>query len=253
MDFPVHIGIGSFKLSAHFIFETLAFIIGYQYFVRIRKNSNDVISTDNRIWIIIGAVFGAFFFSRLVGALESPAKFIDSETPLLYFFVSKTIVGGLFGGLIGVELIKKIIGEKSSSGDLFTYPIILGMMIGRIGCFSAGVYEETYGIESNLPWAMNLGDGLLRHPVALYEIIFLGLLWLFLKRVESKKSFISGYRFQFFMIAYFIFRFLLDFIKPGNRYFLGIGTIQITCLIGLLYYSKTIAYICLRPDKMIKK
>jgi len=252
MDFPVTIGIGDYRLSAHFIFETLGFIIGYQYFARTRKKSEDVITDENRVWIIIGAIFGALIFSRLIGALENPIEFYNSKQPFLYLFVNKTIVGGLFGGLLGVELIKKLIGEKSSSGDLFTFPIIIGMMIGRVGCFSSGVYEETFGIESTLPWAMNLGDGLLRHPVALYEIIFLGLLMLFLHKLTTAKQFINGYKFQFFLISYFIFRFLLDFIKPGPRYLFGIGTIQLTCLVGLLYYSRTIAYICLHPSKLLK-
>ena len=55
-----------------------------------------------------------------------------------------TIVGALLGGLLVVEITKKIIHEKSSSGDLFTYPLILAMMIGRIGCFTSGLTEETY-------------------------------------------------------------------------------------------------------------
>ena len=54
-------------------------------------------------------------------------------------------MGGLFGGLLGVELAKKIIGEKQSSGDLFVFPIILGIFIGRIGCFLSGINEFTYG------------------------------------------------------------------------------------------------------------
>ena len=79
----------------------------------------------------------------------------------------------MLGGLAGVELIKKTIKEKLASGDLFTYPIILALIIGRIGCFSMGVYEETYGSPTSLPWGMNFGDNILRHPVCLYEIIFL--------------------------------------------------------------------------------
>ena len=36
-------------------------------------------------------------------------------------------MGGLFGGLIGVETSKKIINENQSSGDLFTFPIVVGI------------------------------------------------------------------------------------------------------------------------------
>ncbi len=160
---------------------------------------------------------------------------------------NKTMVGGLIGALFFVEVAKKIVGEKQNTGDLFTYPLILGMIIGRIGCFSAGVYEEAYGLPSHLPWAMNLGDGVLRHPVTLYEILFLILAFIFLKVFEKNYLFPHGALFKLLMISYLLFRFLLDFIKPGWRYFLGLGSIQIVCLLGLLYYSPFIVH----PKRLI--
>ena len=87
---------------------------------------------------------------------------------------------------------------------------------------------------------MDLGDGLMRHPVALYEIFFLVSLWLVLMGIERYLSLQSGDRFKVFMIAYLVFRFCVEFIKPGYTYFYGIGTIQIACMLGLLYYSRTI-------------
>lgn len=240
MTFPVEFGVGSFRLSAHLVFEVLAFAIGYRYFVYLRKQDEDHISDGSRIWIIIGAAFGAFFFSRLLGALENPSAWFASDRPFFYFFANKTIVGGLLGGLLGVELIKKAIGEQQSSGDLFTFPLILAMMIGRVGCFSSGIYEATFGVETALPFGMDLGDGLQRHPVALYEIIFLGLLWFGLKKLSEKRDLKSGHLFQYFMIAYLAFRFGLDFIKPGYRFGFGLGAIQVACVLGLGYYWRAV-------------
>ena len=237
---------GSGSVSLHLILETLAFYLGFRYYTRLRARSEDVISDMNRLWILIGATLGAFIGSRLLGALEYPAAWRASAYPLLYFFRAKTIVGGLAGGLWGVEITKKIVGEKASSGDLFTFPLILAMMIGRVGCFSSGVYEPTYGVETTLPWGMNLGDGVLRHPVALYEIIFLGCLWLFLSGVGFKKQanqpvfLVSGARFKLFMLAYFAFRFGIDFIKPVSFRVVGLSSIQITCILVYLYYAKSI-------------
>jgi prolipoprotein diacylglyceryltransferase len=227
-------------MSLHPIFETLGFFVGFRYFLFLRRRQHDRISEGNRVWIIIGATFGAFLFSRLVGAFENPPGFLHSQHPLLYLYANKTIVGALLGGLLAVEVTKKFIGERASSGDLFTYPLILAMMIGRIGCFSSGLAEETYGIPTRFFLGMDLGDGLRRHPVTLYEIGFLALLWLALSLIERRVRLISGYRFQFFMIGYLTFRFLLDFIKPHYAYVMGLGTIQLCCLAGLLYYSRTI-------------
>ena len=41
-----------------------------------------------------------------------------------------------------VELIKKLPVKTKASGDLFVYPLMLALIIGRIGCFSMGIYEE---------------------------------------------------------------------------------------------------------------
>ncbi|MBX2846488.1 MAG: prolipoprotein diacylglyceryl transferase, partial [Saprospiraceae bacterium] len=141
--------------------------------------------------------------------------------------------------LLGVEIAKKLIGVKQSTGDLFTLPIILGMIIGRIGCFLSGVSEPTFGIETTLPWGMDLGDGLLRHPTSLYEIFFLATLGLLIHR-SSQIFPRAGDAFKTFLIAYLIFRFFIDFIKPTEALALGLTSIQLTCLAGIIYYSKSI-------------
>lgn len=250
MTFPLEITIGNFSLSGHLLFETTAFVVGFRYFLFLRKRAGDLIDEPNRIWIIIGATFGAFLFSRLVGSLEDPRRFFDPASTFTYYYSQKTIAGGLFGGLLIVELTKKIVGIKTSSGDLFTYPIILAMIIGRIGCFTAGITEQTYGIETTVPWAMDLGDGLMRHPIALYEILFLIMMWIILYQTERSITFENGVRFKLFIIGYFIFRFMIDFIKPGYRLPVGITVIQVTCVIVLLYYTRTIFNLVARPNKL---
>lgn len=237
MQFPFAIHIGSATVSVHAITETLAFFIGFRYFLYLRKKHGDAYAASSRIWVIIGAIFGALIGSRLIGSLERPYELSLTNNVLAYIYNNKTVVGGFLGGLCGVELTKKIIGEKKASGDLFVYPMILALIIGRVGCFSMGVYEETYGVESRLPWAMNLGDGVPRHPVALYEILFLALLWTGLKRLQKTAPLQNGALFKLFMISYLLFRFLLDFIKPHSSVLIGFSTIQLTCLAGLLYYS----------------
>lgn len=237
MNFPLTLHLGAASISGHAIFEVLAFFVGFRYFLWLRKRQSDPIEETKRLWIIVGATFGALIGSRLVGALENPVNWYESIHPLLYLYRSKTIVGGLLGGLAGVELIKIAIGERQSSGDLFVFPLILAMMIGRIGCFSMGVYEPTYGLPTHLPWGMDLGDGVPRHPTALYEIVFLALLWIVIRYVERKKSLPSGMRFKFFMIAYLLFRFNLEFIQPRFIWPFGLTTIQCACVLGLLYYA----------------
>ncbi len=130
-----------------------------------------------------------------------------------------------------------------------TYPIILGMIIGRIGCFLAGVQDGTYGVESSLPWAMDLGDGIRRHPTNLYEIIFLGLLWISLVQMEKKYALTNGSRFKIFLFSYLLFRFLIEFIKPFYTFSFGLSPIQLACLAGIIYYYQVFLF----PKKLLEK
>lgn len=246
MQFPFSIQIGSVSIPLHAVFETMAFFIGFRYFLYLRRKRGDHYSSSSRIWAVIGAIFGAVIGSRLIGILERPYELFSANNTLLYIYSNKTVVGGFLGGLLGVEITKKILGENQSSGDLFTYPMILGLIIGRIGCFSMGVYEETYGIITNLPFGMNLGDGVNRHPVILYEIVFLLLVWTSLKKIQRRTVLNSGGLFKLFMISYLSFRLLIEFIKPYYPVFIGLSTIQLTCLAGLFYY---IPYI-IQPKKL---
>lgn len=250
MTIPFEPVLFGFKINIHMVFEYLAFFIAFRYYVYLRKNSADKIPGKNRLSIILGAIVGAFIGSRLFGFFENPMIHFNSSN-LIHVLNNKTIMGGLFGGLIGVELAKKIIKEKHSSGDLFTYPIILGIIIGRIGCFLSGTNEFTYGSETTFFSGMNLGDGIYRHPIALYEIVFLGLLFLFLKKTDKYVKNKSGLLFQIFMIAYFGFRFLIEFLKPNVFYFVGLSSIQWLCIICWAYYLPTIIKIITNAHKKI--
>jgi prolipoprotein diacylglyceryltransferase len=246
LQFPIYIEIGETKILLHVVFEVLAFFVGFRYFLWLRKKSGDNVRTSSRTWVIIGAIIGALIGSRLIGGLEDPLQINKTDNVLLFFYQNKTVLGGFLGGLIGVEITKKIIGEKQATGDLFVFPIILAVIIGRIGCFTMGIYVVTYGTITSLPWGMNLGDGQLRHPVTLYEIIFLLTLWFAFILIQKKVSLAQGALFKLFMISYLVFRLLLDLIKPHYTFNIGLSTIQITCILGLLYYSPYIV----QPKKL---
>jgi prolipoprotein diacylglyceryltransferase len=161
------------------------------------------------------------------------------ERLLLLLVQGKTVVGALLGGLIGVELTKKMIGVKQSTGDAFVYPLIVGTAVGRIGCFLTGLSDRTYGVATTLPWGVDFGDGIPRHPTQLYEILFLLGLMIFLK-IRTRYHRQEGDIFKFYMIAYLSFRLLIDFIKPDFHPVLGLSTIQIACVLGLIYYRNSI-------------
>ncbi|WP_103071938.1 prolipoprotein diacylglyceryl transferase family protein [Aquimarina sediminis] len=239
MNIPFEPIVFGYKINVHLILEYAAFFVGFRYYMYLKRRVRDPISSSNRLSIIIGAVFGAFFGSRFFGFLENPV-FSSKPEYIIELLSVKTIMGGLFGGLLGVELAKKIIGEKQSSGDLFTFPIILGIIIGRIGCFLAGIKEFTFGKQTSSFLGMDLGDGIMRYPIALFEVVFLLMLWVILRKYKCKLEKHSGLQFKYFMISYFLFRFCIEFLKPNTFFVLGLSSIQYLCILCIIYYQRTI-------------
>ena len=245
MSFPYQFNFFGEKVHYHFIFETLAFFIGVRLYYYHKKGITDAISDINRLWIMLGAMIGALIGSRVIAMLENPSE-IANQT-WLTFYQNKTVAGGFLGGLFGVEIIKKIIGVKIASGDIYVIPIIVALFIGRIGCFSMGIAEATYGIETTFFTGMNLGDGKFRHPVALYEMIYMVLLFFLFRRIKNV-DLINGDRFKLFMVLYFLYRFSVEFIKPYQPLFLYLSSIQWSALFIFVYYYKFIDRI-LTPKK----
>lgn len=237
INFPVKFNFNGELYHYHYILETLAFIIGVRVYYFLKKNVKDPISDENRLWIMLGAMLGALIGSRLIAILETPAQL--SEITFMTLYASKTIAGGLLGGLFGVEIIKKFIGVKVASGDLYVVPILIALFIGRIGCFLMGIDEPTFGIKTNFFMAMDLGDGVKRHPVALYEMIYLVVLFILFQAIKNK-DLINGDRFKLLMVLYFLYRFLVEFIKPYQLLLLNLSSIHWSAIFIFLYYYKFI-------------
>ena len=237
MTLPFQVDFFGDKVYVHFFFETLSFMVGIRLYYYLKKGVNDSISDINRLWIMLGAMIGALIGSRVIAMFEIPED-ISHQTWLI-FYQNKTIAGGFLGGLFGVEITKKIIGVKIASGDIYVIPILVALFIGRIGCFSMGIKEPAFGNETNLFTGMNLGDGKLRHPVALYEMIYLILLFM-LFQILKNKSIINGDRFKIFIVLYFLYRFLVEFIKPYHSLLLDLSCIQWCAVFIFAYYYKFI-------------
>ncbi len=239
MEFPIYFWIGSWRIHPHFLFESLAYAIAFR--LVLLNSRKDTIAPTQRSSVIVGGMVGALVGAKVLVLLQHLyLTWQNWQEFLLLLIQGKTVVGALLGGLIGVELTKKMIGVNRSTGDAFVYPLIVGTAIGRIGCFLTGLSDHTYGIATTLPWGVDFGDGIYRHPTQLYEIVFLVLLIIFLK-IRTRYHRQEGDLFKFYMIAYLSFRLLVDFIKPDFHPLLGLSAIQIACILGILYYHRSIA------------
>ncbi len=111
-----------------------------------------------------------------------------------------------------MEWVKKLRRLSIRTGDLFALPLTLGIALGRIGCFLTGLSDQTYGNVTSLPWGIDFGDGIRRHPTQLYEIAFLLGLALLL-RLFTAQPHLNGDIFKAFMIGYMGWRLAIDSLK----------------------------------------
>jgi len=252
MAFPYFFHLWGHRIHPHTLFEGLAYVVATVVYLSLRWRFGDPIPTPIRWTVVAAAVGGATLGSKLLYWLEDPQTTLLHHNDIAYLMGGKTIVGALVFGMIAVEIMKRYIGLEQSTGDLYAIPLALGIAIGRIGCFLTGLADDTYGVATNLPWGVDFGDGIRRHPTQLYEIVFLLALIPVLARVLRSfplpseadigpaMRFRSGDVFKAFMVAYLSFRLFSDFIKPYPRVFLGLGTIQWACVLILLYYSRDV-------------
>jgi phosphatidylglycerol:prolipoprotein diacylglycerol transferase len=227
----------NWRTAAHFIFETLGYAIGFRLYLRARRKHGDFLPTEARTWIVVAAILGAALGSKLLFWLENPARTLQHAGDLAYLISGKTIVGGLLGGTLAVEWTKSRLGIARRTGDLFAIPMAIGIAIGRIGCFFAGLPDDTYGIPSNLPWAVDFGDGIPRHPTQLYETVAMLILaaWLHWQASAGSSSRPEGALYRYFLAAYLAWRLSVDFLKPGVP-FAGLTMIQWACAAALTWY-----------------
>jgi len=154
-----------------------------------------------------------------------------------YFQLGHSIAGALVGGIVGVELYKKFHCINTSTGIIFVAPLAFGIAIGRLGCFFAGLDDYTYGVETTMPWGVDFGDGIHRHPVQLYEsgamILFLTV---FFYQWHRRTNLFLANGFYLFVLFYAAQRFMWEFLKPYPPVIWGLNLFHLICL-GMILYA----------------
>ena len=233
MTFPVVFNPFGYSLHAHVLFETLGYVIGFQTFLFLRRRrAFETVNVDSQLWLFVGCVFGAFAVSKGLAWVESwPDYWAARDNPAVWLG-GKTIVGGLIGGWLGVEIAKFFTGVRTRTGDGYVIPLCLGIAIGRIGCFLTGLADHTHGVATSLPWGVDFGDGIRRHPTQLYEFLFLlAMAGIFARSGVGWRRDTGGRAFRIFLIGYLQFRFAIEFIKPSWKGYAHLSAIQWASLI----------------------
>ena len=226
----------------HALFEAAAYAVGFRLFLRERRRHAlpALADRESSLAIGIGAILGAALGAKIAYWLYDPVYAFAGFPDWVHLLQGKSIIGALLGGLAGVEIAKKLDGVQGSTGDAFVWPLMLGMAIGRIGCFLSGLDDHTAGNPTSLPWGVDFGDGVPRHPTQLYEVVFLGALAaLFAWRGDRLRR--PGDRFRAFMVGYLAYRLCIESIRPIPFHYFGLlSGLQLLCVAGLLYYHRDI-------------
>ncbi len=160
--------------------------------------------------------------------------------------VARSIEGAVAGGIVGVELFKRSAGIRARTGARFALPLAVGIVVGRIGCFLAGLEDFTHGTPTSLPWGHDFGDGILRHPVQLYESAAMaGFAIVYLLRVRRNDGFVIDNGFYLAVGYYGLQRFLWEFIKPYGAL---IGPFTLFHLLSAAIVAYALAMIATAPS-----
>lgn len=235
MTWPLTFHLLGLRVPAHQAFETLGyFVAGRVYFATRQKTLARPLPLEATLWLLVGAIFGAWIGSKLLAWAEMPEHYLAiARANPLGLLGGKTIVGGLLGGWAGIEIAKRALRITQSTGDAFVWPLAIGTAIGRLGCFFTGLSDQTYGIGTTLPWGVDFGDGIRRHPTQLYESVAVLALATSLSFVSRSRVFPPGVKFRLYFAGYFTFRFLVEFIKPRETPLFGLSAIQLASLFGV--------------------
>lgn len=210
-------------LAPHLLFDVLAYAVAGVVYRRFRRHESGHTPFVVAVGAICGAAFGATFLAALQHLLNSVGPPVVG---------GRTIVGGILGGWAGVEFVKRQIGMVKSTGDAFVPALVVGTMLGRLGCFFTGVSDETAGLVTSTVLGFDHGDGMLRHPTALYEVFVVAALGALVWRADTGGE---GERFRWYVAAYLCWRFAVDFLKPQPWTVLGITPIQWAAAVGTCF------------------
>jgi phosphatidylglycerol:prolipoprotein diacylglycerol transferase len=183
--------------------------------------------------LVLGAGVGAVVFGT--------ANLWLSERPGF----ARSVEGAIAGGILAIELYKRRRRITARTGARFALPLAVGVAVGRIGCYLAGLDDFTYGTPTALPWGHDFGDGIARHPVQLYESAAMAAFAIFyLWRLRANDRFVIEDGFYLAVGYYGLQRFIWEFLKP---YAPLIGPFTLFHILSLLIFLYAVVMIATAP------
>lgn len=222
----------------HTLFDLLAWGAAALAWMWLRRSGVELPPTGRRDLTYLAAlIFGAGLGAVLFGTAN---LWLSHQSG-----IARSIEGGIAGGILAVEVYKRLTGMRLRTGARFALPLAVGVAIGRIGCFLSGLDDFTYGTPTALPWGHDFGDGISRHPVQLYESAAMAAFALFyVARVRAHDQFVIVNGFYLAVLFYGVQRFVWELLKPYGTL---IGPFTVFHLLSLALIGYGIVMIATAP------
>ena len=188
------------------LFYQLSFLVGFLFFLYEGIRQKHPLTA----WVLISAITIVFFIAGTkigtYGLEEWKYLWTNWQLPETY---SKTSLGGLLAGLLGIWVAKSLLRFKPSVLDGYALAIPAALLVQRFGCLLAGC---CFGTTTTLPWGVQYSHSFMAteyhkasgwieteaacslpiHPVPIYMILaftaILFVLWKVKDRIQTKGS-----------------------------------------------------------------
>jgi len=203
-------------------FNAVGFAVGIALYWYEAKRRNLATNGMTQI-LVIGAIAGVLL-ARLIERL------VEGSNLLGVFDLlggGRTIIGGVIGGWVAVEIAKRRMGIRASTGPMWAVALPAGEFFGRIGCWFNGC---CYGKVCSLPWGVEQ-HGAMRHPTQFYlaasALAIFVIVWFTRDRTRP---------FPLYVILWSSSRFVIEFFREPVGPAKTLSTAQIAC-IGLFAFG----------------
>ncbi len=236
---PILFTVGRFVVPSHDAFIGLGVLAAAAvFFVEARRRG--VAGDERLLWVVAGALLFGAVGAKLSTAWRYVAVTGDASFAGVMVRGGRSILGGLAGAYAGAVLVKRVVGYRRRTGDLFAPAVALGMAVGRVGC----LLREPPGTPTGGAWGIRLTPaeaartpacpawcwaGAPLHPSFAYEIVFhlvaFAVLW-----ATRRWPAPEGARWVWYLLAYAGFRFAVEFVRGNDVVWHGLTRGQLFLL-----------------------
>lgn len=220
---PILLEIGGLSFTSYGVSKVLAAVIAWWMIAR--ELGRRGLDAGPAVALTVAGLIGGFVGAKLYYLAENSGSLTLHDLDGTGF----TWYGGLIGGAAAVIVVSRRARlPLPLVAGVTAAPLAFAYGVGRLGCLLAG--DGTYGVPSDLPWAMSFPHGAVPtlervHPTPLYEALGAFLVGALLLRLRGRVS--DGALFAISAVLMGLSRFLVEFVRLNKEVVFGLTQAQL--------------------------